>query len=73
MKMKVKKIEEEYPFIQYCWFADRTVRLKGEIIYIKGVIPQELKVQDCIFHNCPNYKTGKCLIGRNLQGVWVKE
>ena len=72
--MKVKKnrkIEEDYPFIQYCWFREITTRLKGEITYIQGGL-QVLKVTDCLLHRCKNYKTEKCLIKKELQGIWIK-
>jgi len=74
--MKVKKIEKterEYPFIQYCWFKGIVTRLKGEITYIGRGGLQVLKVQDCIYSGCSNYHSDKCLIGKELQSIWIRE
>ena len=67
---KIRKIEDDYPFVQYCWFQQITTRLKGEITYFGSL--QVLKVTDCILHGCKNYKTEKCLIKKELQGIWTR-
>ena len=69
-----ERLRLKYPFEVWCWKTQRQVRVSGEIRHFSAHGLQVLKIRSCIHKaSCGSADTTECLIGKELQSVWVKQ
>jgi len=69
-----ERLRLKYPFEAWCWKTQRQVRVNGEIRHFSAQGLQVLKIHSCIHKaSCGSADTTECLIGKELQGVWIRQ
>jgi hypothetical protein len=55
----------------WCPYAQKMTIVKAERLPVYTAVGSAVKVTDCLTMNpCPLYRSGRCLVGRRLEGAF---